>query len=141
MTINQALKQKNRLAGEIAKLNSKILSYNRWVKGNKPDYDSHALYNKRDNLVAELIELRTNIALASAPQVKNMILLAELKAKMQLLERLPTNAGIEPGYSENHLVYEVQMPETQKDMFLEGVQQDINNIQDALDHFNATTHI
>lgn len=143
MNIHQALKEKNRIAGKLKQLDSRILSNGRWIKGNKPDYDLKELIKDRTRVETELIDLKTKITAATAPAVREILQIGELKSFVLTLKSLKVGSGIDrSAYARNEAMeYESSMTEKEKDTLIEEHEKKIGELQDKLDKFNANTEI
>jgi len=143
MTINQALKEKNVLAGQVSKLKDRILQNNRFVKGEVPAYNTTTLLHEFRAKLAELVDLKTKIAVATVPMVGVIIHMAELKSLIGTLKILPAKAGTEVArYSAAEgTVYDVTIGEVERDSLVEEMEGQLRMAQDKLDTFNATTII
>lgn len=145
MNIAKALKVKNRLVGQIAKQQEIIQRENSRRNDNPSTVDAKAEYLKLLQLKSELIELKAKISAASVPVFGNVIKLQELKVLVNFLRGLPVREGIEKiAYGHNTVVdytWTCFMNQNQKDMEIATFEQQINNLQDEIDTFNAVTSI
>jgi hypothetical protein len=141
ITIAKALKVKNRLAGQITKLNQEIAVYNSVQEGAEQP-DVRALYEARKALVSHLVDLKTGITRANAPVQAVIYELAELKALIALLTGLNNKHGkfIE-GYSATAVNYVARLRRGDINEEVRRLQADIDRMQDQLDTFNHTTRI
>lgn len=148
MNIHSALKQKSRLAGEINKLESRILQVNRWTSEQKAGGDALGLLAKLNDKRREIATLKAKIQHANVNIIDKLILLAETKAKLTFLRSLEnytyeTAEVIVPPRWE-------KQPETKsfcaltKGEVLELIdvaQKEVDSIQDEIDSYNAKTQI
>jgi cell fate (sporulation/competence/biofilm development) regulator YmcA (YheA/YmcA/DUF963 family) len=96
--------------------------------------------NKRD----DLIKFKTAIHLTSEPIREKIFRLSELKNYLSNLNRLNTTEGNvkSRGYgTEDVTTYACTINEIQKQSLLESIQTEIEDIQDEIDTFNATTEL
>lgn len=143
MTIYQALKEKNKLAGKIKVLAARLTSCNRNTKGTKPSYEFGEVLAEYLKTMDSLVETKTKISAASQPVFETIILMGEVKSIAQTLKSLPVG---EDEYSRRYGAsdvreYDVQVNEKQRDEMVEKYEAQISIMQDKIDQFNATTHI
>lgn len=143
MTINQALKEKNRLAGKLKVLDQRIQNNVKWIKSNKPAYDFGHLLSERLNVMQSLIDLKTAISKATTPIAGSIILLAELKSQLLMYRSLDVREGLILDRYSNITGVEYQSAIDQKglDYMIDGIEVKISAVQDELDKFNASTEI
>lgn len=143
MTINQALKEKNRLAGKLKVLDQRIQNNVKWIKSNKPAYDFSNLLSERLNVMQNLIDLKTAISKATTPIAGLIILLAELKSQLLTYRSLDVREGLVLDRYSNTIGIEYQSAIDQKelDYMIDGTEVKISAVQDELDKFNASTEI
>lgn len=142
MTINQALKEKNRLAGKIKVLDARLASNATWIKGNTPSYNYGELLSQREIEVEALVTLKEKISKATVPVVGKILKMSESKALIQALR----NTGMQRGRRHEYgltapVEYESALTEKERDALVEKYEKDISELQDELDKFNATTEI
>jgi hypothetical protein len=143
MNLHQALKKKNKLVGDLNKVNIQISGNTRWLKGNTPSYNLEDLLTKRTHIVEELNNLKVELSRASAPILPKIFQLAELKSATQMFKNMSLNRGFE---SESYrttalLEYDSAMTEMERDKRVENMEAQIAVIQDEIDAFNAVTKI
>lgn len=143
VTINQALKEKNLLAGKLATLKSRLVQHNRYVRGETPAYNTVDILEKFRNTLKELVDLKTRISKATQPQVGLIIHMAEVKSLIAILKMLPNKVGKEVDrYSSGEgTIYDATISEVETDALIEDLEASLRTSQDALDRFNATTEI
>ena len=94
MKIAKALKLKNQLAGEIAKLQTLLSGNNSFEEGKIVRFDAAALYEEYKNKLEELIQLKRKIAQGNFDIWEKIFRITELKGKIQFLRTLPVREGI-----------------------------------------------
>lgn len=143
MTINQALKEKNRLVGKLRNVDNKIQKSAKWVKGNEPPYSLSDLFDERTAIRQDLVNLKTAISYATSPIVGKIILLAEVKGELTMYKSLDVAKGlIHDRYSSTAPIeYESALNQKDLDSLIESCETKISTLQDELDKFNATTDI
>lgn len=144
MTIKQALKQKNKLIKTIGENTKLMQDYNSVEVGNERPYSSVELLAKISEDTKELAKLKSKIHIANTPVLENIFLMSELKSMTQSLKKMDCTEGksnrdryrLESEVIKTSEISLVKRNETIKE--LEGR---IEEIQDRLDVFNATTQI
>jgi hypothetical protein len=144
MNINQALKRKNELAGKLKVLDSRLAANARWLKGNTPQYQFGDVMTERKKVMIDLVDLKAAISRASQPIVGKILEMSELKAFIASFRHISVSKGLEANsYRANQSVleYDSAMNERDKDLIAEESEARIRELQDDIDHFNATTEI
>ena len=152
MNIAQGLKEKNRLAGTIHKLQQQIKEYNRYDSGQEPDLNAVDVMDELSNVWHNLITLKQNIAKANYGVADRLVMLAETKSKLVFWNSMSAYSGkpeeqkIRHSYINNATV-EVEYTSfsaiSSKDILLvqKQLQNNINTLQDEIDTYNAMTEI
>lgn len=149
MTLSKALKVKNRLLGEYNKLQEIVRNNNtRRVDSGEKTINVGDSWNELLNLNSKIIELKAKIAVATAPIAPYLIDLAETKAMIAFLNSLPIKEGNEDtviGYGASASVKTVKWESTitlaGKNTLVKNYERHLDNLQDKIDEFNATTKI
>lgn len=146
MTIKQALKHKNKLSKKIAEEILKVSHYNSVEEGFIRPYDINESYQKYFNMVGELVDLKNKIHLANAPVYHKIFRLSELKGMVSNLKQLDCSEGkVTSRYGrsmgEEPTIKTSIISVKMRDEAIETLEAEIENIQEALDHHNATTTI
>jgi len=144
MKLSKALKLKNKKISEYNNTFTRMISANSYDIDSKRYYNTDELHveviNKRD----DLIKFKTAIHLTSEPIREKIFRLSELKNYLSNLNRLNTTEGNvkSRGYgTEDVTTYACTINEIQKQSLLESIQTEIEDIQDEIDTFNATTEL
>ena len=141
ITLAKALKLKNRLAGRVAKLTADVQAHNSKQQG-ADTVDVPALYARRAESVARLVDLKAAISQANRPIQRDIYALAEKKAEISLLAGLDTKHGtFKEGYATTDTVYVAQLRKTEVDARTLALEAEIDAIQDKLDGFNHDTRL
>lgn len=144
MKLAKALKVKNQLVGEIAKLRGLIEENNVRLNNNYSGFDVLALDREYVTKLTQLTELKARIARANADIWDAIFLLVELKGRTAFLRTLNTKSGTfkegaygnildnqyTPALTDVAINKEITMLETQ-----------IAALQDRIDEFNHQTDI
>ena len=146
MNIAKALKIKNRLVGELNNLQQIFNRENSRRSDNASTVNASEVYQKIDNTRSRLIAIRGAINKASAPISIKLVALAENKQYINFIKSIPCREGEEitlVGGNREKLSYEWKaLFNRQKlDEIEESLQLQINNLQDEIDQFNASTII
>jgi hypothetical protein len=148
MKLSKALKEKKRLAADIARLKKLIMDKNSYVEGsNVPEkFDVRKLYEELQQKVQDLVNLKIEINHANKEIQSSIYLLSEYKAMVSFWELMNTHEGVEEGYSygrsENtEKKYIAQIDELEKIDKIKEFKDKIDRIQDEIDQYNYTTEI
>jgi len=141
MKIAKALKLKNQLAGEVAQLKELLAKQNVRSKKQKFDYDNREVLTRLRAKLAELVRVKTALAVANAEAYDKIFRLAELKGLAKTLAGLETKQGVfheggrfgEPAYE---VEYAAQLAKADVDKLADELKNEIQSLQDALDEFN-----
>ena len=164
MKLAQALKKKNRLVGEInrtkaliigaqmericvsssqkdALLNEKTCD----PKNTKISDETKGKFNveltKFVTLTDELIQLKTAISTANVKIYSKIVLLEELKNRLATFEMLNSGKPNVAFYDSHVDIVAYSFTDAEKDELVERTRKQIEETQDAIDYFNATTDI
>lgn len=145
MKLVKALKQKNRLAGELSRLTRIFERENCRRNDNPSKVDVAAVWENIQSVSDELGVLKGKIATANVgiyPQLERM---AELKSRISLLDALHYKEGEEVSYldRENKVVYNwtAFINREKADQIIAELQKEVDRLQDEVDEFNAVTEI
>ncbi len=145
MQLHQALKQKNRLAGEISRTQAILSRENSRRNDNPSNIDCAATWDRIQHLSQELAKLKTAIAVANAPLYGIIHDMAELKRRIAYLAMLTTREGQELAFTGNNetitYTWTAFLNQAAIDKETATLQQRIDSLQDECDRFNATTNI
>jgi hypothetical protein len=144
MKLSKALKLKNKKVTDYNNTVTKMVSYNSYDIDTKQSYNSTELYMEVIDKREDLIKFKTAIHLTSEPIREKIFRLGEYKNLLMNLNRLSTTEGVVKGrgYGEfDKSTYACSINELQKVEMMEWYQTEIENIQDEIDVFNATTEL
>jgi len=141
MNINQALKEKNKIAGKIATLKTRISSSNVRLQGNNMNYNVKELIAEYNDQVENLIVIKEKISRATQGIIHKILLMGELKGLISLLKSMDVRSGKQVSYSDVETVYLTQINEVQRDKMVEDYEERIFLLQDDIDMYNASTKI
>ena len=142
MKIAKALKLKNKIAGEVAKLKELLAQQNSRAAKQKFDYDNREVLANLRAKIGELVSVKAAIAAANAEVYGKIFQLAEIKGLVQVLKALSVKEGayIESlGYSNSvEVEYVAQLKKAEVDRLVAELELQIQDLQDGLDEFNFT---
>jgi peptidoglycan hydrolase CwlO-like protein len=146
MNLAQALKQKNRLAGELVRQQQILQRENVRRNDSVSTVERQAVYNKITDLSEQLGTLKGKITQSNVNIYPALERLAELKAHISFLQSLPKREGEEVsfvGRDQEKLVYTWNSFINQEncDERVAELQEKINSLQDQVDTYNAITVI
>lgn len=145
ITLAQALKEKNRIAGQIRVLWDGIQQENSRREDETRSIDVREALETVELYTGKLVELKTKIGLANAGNLERIYRLEECKAKMAKLGGIGTDESTiyleaySTGGKEiirNVVVTRKEIRDMQRELQLE-----CNKLQDEMDAYNALTMI
>lgn len=145
MKLAKALKQKNKLAGEVAQLKELLAEQNSRSTKQKFDYNNQEVLTNLRTKIDELVATKAAIGAANAEVYPKIFRLAELKGLVTTLKGLSTKEGVYAeslGYSQSvEVEYIAQIKKAEADQLIEALEKEIQELQDALDEFNFTRSV
>ena len=143
ITLAQALKEKNRIVGEIARLWVLVGNENSCWESHTRSIDVKETMKTIEFLTQKLIELKTKIGKANEGNLANIYALEECKSQMSQYGKLNTDENIRyRGMNDD--IMEVCSAEITAQEVLQktkSLQLQCNRLQDELDAYNATHRI
>ena len=144
MTIKHALKQKNKLIKQIGENTKLMQEYNSIEVGNERPYSSIILLAKITEDTKELANLKSKIHIANTPLLEDIFLMSELKSIAQSLKKMDCTEGKsnrDRYRLESESVKTSEISLVRRNETIKELETRIEEIQDRLDVFNATTQI
>lgn len=146
MNLSQALKQKNRLAGELVRQQQILQRENSHRIGSVSTVDCELVYGKILDLSTQLGELKGKITVANIGVYPMLERMAELKARITYIKSLPKRVGEEtiytgPNTPADKYTWVSFIDQAGCDTMVELLQKQVNEYQDKIDRFNAVTEI
>jgi hypothetical protein len=146
MNLSQALKQKNRLAGELVRQQQILQRENARRSDSVSTVDREAVFEKILSLSEDLGELKGKITQANVNIYPALERMAELKARIAFIQGLQKREGPElsfVGRDQEKVEYQWDSFITQEkcDEMVADLQEQINDLQDEVDTYNATTEV
>jgi uncharacterized small protein (DUF1192 family) len=141
ISLNKALKLKNRLVGKISNIEDLICAYNS-VEAGAERFDTLLALALHKLLKGNLVELKSKITLANAPVQNTIYRITELKSDITLLEKVPSKQGTFSNYgSDEKVTYVAKLTKQELDQRIALLQKEIDDLQDKLDEYNGHTTI
>ena len=149
-TVNlaKALKIKNRLAGELKRLQQLLVRENSKLVGasGMSELECVNTYIAIVETTNKLVAVKTEIAKANVGIYKQINSIAELKGLIAFCATVPTNDGKikeEAGWREATVFSEYKAVYTKAsfDKFSQKASEEIDTLQDEIDVYNATTQV
>ena len=143
ITLAQALKEKNRIAGEVSRLWGLVQRQNSCWENRTRSIDVNATMQTINHYTEKLIELKTKIGKANEGNLANMYALEECKSRISKLGSIDAEED-ERYYGvndERKLVKTVIISESEILDMQQSLQNQCNHLQDELDAYNATHKI
>lgn len=146
MNLSNALKQKNRLAGELVRQQQILQRENARRSDSVSKVDASAVWQKILQISDELGKLKGKITQANVAIYPALERMAELKARIAFIYGLQKREGEEVsfvGRDQEKLVYTWTSTINQQtaDELVAKYQEEINTLQDQVDAYNATTQV
>ena len=145
MKLAKALKQKNKLAGEVAQLKELLTQQNSRSTKQKFDYNNQEVITNLRAKIDELVATKAAIGAANAEVYPKIFRLAELKGLVTVLKGISTKEGVYAeslGYAQSvEVEYVAQIKKAEADRLVEELEKEIQELQDALDEFNFTRSV
>ena len=146
MNLSQALKQKNRLAGELVRQQQILQRENAYRNDSVSTVDCQVVWDKIIELSEALGELKGKITQANVNIYPALERMAELKGRIAFVQGLQKREGPEVtfvGRDQEKVEYtwESFINQEKSDELVSELQEQINDLQDEVDEYNATTQI
>jgi hypothetical protein len=144
VNLARALKEKNRVAGRLAKARELVGRENSKDKNVPRGIDVSETYSLAKTLRDRLVSIKSAIAEANSPIVSKIIELDEVKSEISYLNGLDVKEGrfVSTSYGtriETELEAVIRQPQVLDEVT--ALQARADRLQDELDEFNATTKI
>lgn len=141
MNIKQALKNKNKLKGNIRVSMSRLRKYNLYPEALERPYAPRTLLKELEDQTKELIDLKWRITEANRPIQKQIYRLSELKAFCAGLSELACEKHFSYESREETVLKVPVISVQEKDQLVKAMELEIEKIQEELDHFNHVTTV
>jgi hypothetical protein len=144
MNLTKALKHKKKLVKQIDEMFIRFQKYNSQPADQVgTGYNPEEAYNKWISLTNELVELKTKIQNANTPIAGKIFRLGEVKNLISRIRGLDTKSGIvrDRYRAEELITYVAYMDLFTKDNLIKGWEEEIEQLQEEIEAFNAITKI
>jgi len=143
MTLSRALRYKKRIVEKIRKLESDIQSNNSKIEGEERDADVRLCLKQREAWVKHLVQFKLALQKATQPIQQLVFELAEAKAELAFLQRIPTTKGqIKGRYrEETTTTYTAEITKPEVDTMTDTLQKRVDELQTKIDAHNATNNV
>ena len=144
MKLAKALKLKNKLLKEYNVTLSRTISSNCYDVDTQKVYNSAVLLQEAIAQRDRYVTLKAAIHSTSEPIRKKIFELGELKSFLSKFESLTTREGIVKDSNYNGTTvktYAADISEQSKQEIIKSLEESIENIQEEIDSFNATTDL
>jgi len=145
MKLSKALKEKNRLAGEVNRLKTLIARENSRSITSKSTVDVGSLWTDMLQTTCGLIKIKTAIFKANTGIYDKIVRMAELKGRAAWIVGISTDdeKHEQPNYGASTIVTENKAHFNREavDKIAKELQDDIAKLQDDIDEYNATVTI
>lgn len=142
ITVAKALKEKNKKLNQLNKLWLRLGENNSILEGNTREFNPENLLSQIKKETEVFIKLKTQIHNACSPVREKIFRISELKSIARRLKGLDTKNGIvQTRYDNNSGRYTAHFSAGKIDQLIEAFENEIDQIQEELDHFNHTNHI
>lgn len=143
ISLSKALKYKKRVEARISELSAEIAAGNSKLKEAEQECDIPSLLKQRSDTVGHLIDLKVAIMSANQAIQRDILELSEIKGMIAILKKMSTMHG--PGerswHDQPRDEFEAQLRKADVQQMVKDLEIKIDDIQDKLDSFNATTKI
>ena len=144
MTIKQALKEKNKLVKRIGENTKLMQQYNSVEVGNQRPYSTFVLYGEIQKDTKELSSLKAKIHIANTPVMEDIFWMSEMKSTIATLKKMDCTEGKsnrDRYRMESEITLTSEISLVNRNQEIKMLESKIEEIQDKLDVFNATTEI
>jgi len=142
MNIKQALKKKNKLAGQLKEALRIAVEVNSVVAGTKPSYNSRQKLAEAKAIMDSLASLKAKIQRANVPVAELIFRASEIKSMVSVLKAMSCADGPTVNYrSTEPVTYVATIGQVERDRMVNDLEAELDTINDRLDEFNAVTKI
>jgi hypothetical protein len=142
MNVKQALKQKNKLVGEIKECYRIIQTQNSIEEGNPRRYSVKNKISEIAKLTDELVILKAKLHRANSSVYEKIFQMAEIKGIIKELKKMDVSEGKQDSrYGSVVSVKEVEMNVIERDAIVKEYEAHVEVIQNELDIHNSNTNI
>ena len=146
MNLSQALKKKNRLAGEIVRQQSILNRENARRSDSNSTVDRNNVWTKILTLSEELGSIKGKISTANIGIYPMLERMAELKSRISYISMLPKRDDVEVclygrDQEKTEYIWNSYIDQVKADSMISFLQEEINKMQDSVDTYNHNTEV
>lgn len=142
MNLTKALKHKKKLIKLAEEQYIRFSKFNSTLVGTETPYNAEQAFNEWIRLTDELVELKTKIHIANGPIMDKIHRMSELKNMIHRFRNVDTKSGIQRDYYDKEAVeYTAFIDVVKKDTQIHAWEGMIEELQEAIEAYNATTKI
>jgi uncharacterized protein YlxW (UPF0749 family) len=142
ISLSKALKLKNRLAGRLSHVQELVTQHNTVLKEQVGQLDVPALIKEREEIMYQLVALKTAIMRGNSGIQDAIILKGELASTKEWLSGLNTTDGkLRHGYQNTDMEYVATIKKADVEKESRKLEKQIDDLQDKIDEYNATKKI
>jgi len=139
--LSTALKIKNRLAGELVRLNTILARSNSTDRTRPPQHDLQSIWDKIAETSGKLAEVKSAITVANIGIYPRLAKMEEIKSSIAFLGSLDTKEGVyreSEGFRGNVIerTYDAFLTQKEVDSLTSELQKLIDDLQDEVDEYN-----
>lgn len=141
--LSKALKLKNRLTGEIARLRQLLSKENLKAPGAKRNYDCLDINSEMNSKIKQLIKLKTAIVKANVGVYEKILQMEEVKSLIKYYESFQCEGSTRSFNGKEYVDVELEptIDRLTVDKELLTLRKMAEDLQDEIDEFNAMTWI
>jgi hypothetical protein len=140
MNLRKALKEKNKVAGNLNHLFHRMRENNITEDGQSRPYNSKEVLSEINQEIDQLIELKVKLQLANTPILNDIYRVAELKVLIRQLRYMECNDSrkISSGIITYHIA---TIKADERDQLIKSLEEEIEAIHERIDAFNFRTSL
>jgi sugar-specific transcriptional regulator TrmB len=140
MNLRKALKEKNKVAGNLNHLFHRMRENNITEDGQSRPYNSKEVLHEINQEIDQLVELKVKLQLANTPILNDIYRVAELKVLIRQLRYMECNDSrkISSGIITYHIA---TIKADERDQLIKSLEEEIEAIHERIDAFNFRTSL
>jgi sugar-specific transcriptional regulator TrmB len=140
MNLRKALKEKNKVAGNLNHLFHRMRENNITEDGQSRPYNSKEVLSEINQEIDQLVELKVKLQLANTPILNDIYRVAELKVLIRQLRYMECNDSrkISSGIITYHIA---TIKADERDQLIKSLEEEIEAIHERIDAFNFRTSL
>jgi hypothetical protein len=140
MNLRKALKEKNKVAGNLNHLFHRMRENNITEDGQSRPYNSKEVLCEINQEIDQLVELKVKLQLANTPILNDIYRVAELKVLIRQLRYMECNDSrkISSGIITYHIA---TIKADERDQLIKSLEEEIEAIHERIDAFNFRTSL